>query len=59
MNNIQQILFNKKLYVCAKLIYDNKKDDEIIERVCKKIYEISGIEGLEFIQTIIKSVTLL
>jgi hypothetical protein len=57
MNNVQQLLFNKKIYLCVKLIYDNKENNELIERVCKKIYDISGIEGLEFVQTILHSIT--
>jgi hypothetical protein len=58
MNITQQTLFTKQIYICAKLLYDNITNNELIDRVCKKIYDISGINGLEFVNTIIKSISI-
>ena len=58
MNITQQILFTKQIYICAKLLYDNITNNDLIDRVCKKIYDISGINGLEFVNTIIKSISI-
>ena len=41
-----------------QLLYDNITNNELIDRVCKKIYDISGINGLEFVNTIIKSISI-
>jgi hypothetical protein len=58
MNITQQTLFTKQIYICAKLLYDNITNNDLIDRVCKKIYDISGINGLEFVNTIIKSISI-
>ena len=58
MNITQQTLFTKQIYICAKLLYDNITNNDLIDRVCKKIYNISGINGLEFVNTIIKSISI-
>jgi hypothetical protein len=56
MNFTQQSLFTKQLYFCTKIIYENRSNDMIIKKMCEKIVELEGVMGLEFVQTILKSI---
>jgi hypothetical protein len=55
MNPTQKNLFTKQIYFCTKIIFDNKSDEEIIKKMCTKILDLGGIVGLEFVDTILKS----
>jgi hypothetical protein len=55
MNFSQQSLFTKQLYICTKIIYENRTDEDVMRKMCEKIIELEGVIGLEFVEAILNS----